>query len=94
MRVIVREGAYRDLETIFDYIATDSVLAARRTTLEILYATVRLAVFPRLGRSGSVEGTREFVIDHRFIMVYRIHESPSVIEVIAVAHVKRDRPNI
>jgi len=46
--VIVRDTRPRDLETIFDYIATDSVLAARRTTLELLYSTVRVAVFPRL----------------------------------------------
>ena len=91
MRIIIAAAAYRDLEAIYDYIAVDSPPAAQRTVLFLLHALRPLENFSRLGRPGMIDGTRELVIDHRFIVVYRIQRELDLVEVIAIAHAARDR---
>jgi plasmid stabilization system protein ParE len=57
----------------------------------LLQSTARLAPFPRLGRVGTVDDTRELVFDRSFIIVYRTHEEHALVEIIAIAHAKRER---
>jgi toxin ParE1/3/4 len=84
-------SAQADIQAIFDYIARDNPLIARRVVSEIEQATNRLRQFPFSGRVGAVESTRELVIARLpFIVVYRVGDSS--VDVIAVFHAARDLP--
>jgi toxin ParE1/3/4 len=84
-------SAQADIQAIFDYIARDNPLIARRVVSEIELATNRLGQFPFSGRVGAVESTRELVIARLpFIVVYRVGDSS--VDVIAVFHAARDLP--
>ncbi len=54
--------ANRHLVNIGEYIAQDDPAAAERTLRHIIEQVSGLAFYPRLGRRGRVEGTRELVI--------------------------------
>jgi len=59
VRVIWTPAARQDRADIWDYIAADSVAAADRMDATFSEAASRLAIFPKLGRVGEIEGTRE-----------------------------------
>jgi toxin ParE1/3/4 len=65
--------AQTDREEIFDYIAADSPRAAVTVDKRIQSQVETLARFPRRGRPGRVEGTRELVVLRTpYIVAYRI----------------------
>lgn len=79
-----------DLMAIWDYIATDSRVAAQQTVLDILKSLEQLSVFPRIGRKGRAKGTLELVVRKPpYIVVYR--ESSEGLEIIAIVHFARQR---
>ena len=90
MIILLSTRAEADLEAIGRYIAQDSVQSARETVAHIHRALLPIAAFPHLGRRGSVAGTLELVVRHRFIIVYCIDAKQDCIQVIAVAHHARD----
>jgi toxin ParE1/3/4 len=58
--------------------------AAERTIRHIVEQTSGLTFYPRIGRSGGVEGTRELVISNTpYIVIYRIRER---VEILRVRH--------
>jgi toxin ParE1/3/4 len=68
-----------------DYIAADNPTAAARVDEEIERQTDLLAQFPKMGREGRVNGTRELVINRSpYIVVYRVKEDR--IEIIRLLH--------
>ena len=84
-------SAQADIQAIFDYIARDNPLVARRVVSEIEIATDRLQRFPLSGRIGAVEATRELVMSRLpFIVIYRVAQT--TIDIIAVFHAAQDRP--
>jgi len=67
------------------YIAADNPTAAARVDEEIERQTDLLAQFPKMGREGRVNGTRELVINRSpYIVVYRVKEDR--IEIIRLLH--------
>jgi toxin ParE1/3/4 len=65
-------AANRDRVAIFDFIELDDRQAAARIDNRILEVAIRLAEFPELGRTGRVEGTREFAVPNTpYLVVYR-----------------------
>ena len=73
--VVWTNRARRNLNDIGEYIAQDDPAAARRTIQRIVEQIAALAFYPRVGREGRVENTRELVIaDTPYIAVYRIKE--------------------
>lgn len=79
------------LGSTYEYVAQDSPRAARALIVRILSAAERLRGFPRMGREGRVEDTRELVIAGTpFVVVYRLHHSR--VEVLAVFHAARKWP--
>ena len=75
MKVVVREAAALDLESIFAWIAKDNPRAAAEIVERIRIRINRLA-FPGLshiGRPGLVEGTRELV-EPPYIIVYMVDD--------------------
>jgi toxin ParE1/3/4 len=73
MMLRISEGAFRDLDALYDYLARDNPDAAAQTVEKILQAAERLEAHPQLGRAGRVGGTRELILPP-YVLVYRIIE--------------------
>lgn len=80
------EQAADDLIAIHDFIAEDNPNAAAATIERLFQSVERLPVYPRLGRAGFEEGTRELVIAS-WILVYRV--IGDVVNIEAVIHASR-----
>ncbi|HEX7982432.1 MAG TPA: type II toxin-antitoxin system RelE/ParE family toxin [Duganella sp.] len=78
------------LATIIGYIAERNDAAASRLQDEIERATSQLPQHPYLYRRGRVSGTREMVVHHNYVVVYRVR--PSVIEIVSVLHSRQRHP--
>lgn len=85
MRLVRSQHYKADLERIVDYIAIDSPRAAL-----VLFETIErqldlLAQFPKAGRVGRIDGTRELVIARTpYIVAYRI--VGETVEIVTVLH--------
>ena len=92
MRVRLTPSAERDLEDIEIFISADNPGAAIETVLGIIDSIQILADHPEVGRSGRIEGTREYVVPGTsFIAAYRI--TSDQIEVLRVLHGAREWPS-
>ncbi len=88
--VVWTQRARRNLDDIGEYIAQDDPNAAERTVRRIVEQVFGLAFYPRIGRSGSAEGTHELVISNTpYIAVYRIRER---VEVLRIRHAAQKWP--
>ena len=78
--ILWTQRARRNLDEIGAYIAQDDPAAAERTVERVSI----LAVFPRAGRLGAVENTRELIVaDTPYIIVYRVRER---VEILRIRH--------
>lgn len=85
------ESAANQIESIFEYIASDSADAAVRTILRIQEAIDRVEKMPYSARIGRRNGTRELVVAGTpYIVVYRIHEE--AIQILRVVHGAQNWP--
>lgn len=92
MRVNFTLQARDDLEAIRDWIAEDSERAAERVVTRILQTAMMFGQFPLLGRTGQVEGTREFsVVGLPYSIVYQI-ASEVELDVLTIIHTRRRFP--
>ena len=82
--------ALRDLQSLYDYVADDSVIAAAGGAEHILDAIDALERHPLMGRRGRGAGTRELIVNP-YIVAYRVHES--VIELLGIIHGARRWPD-
>ena len=90
MKLYFRRSALRDLEGIHRYISQDNPTAAQTVIARIRAASQRLILFPKSGRSGQVEDTRELVVPGLpYIVVYTVEGEE--IDIRAVYHGARDR---
>jgi toxin ParE1/3/4 len=55
--------ASSDRSSIYHYIEVDNETAAAKNDLRISDAAISLLDFPRKGRFGRIQGTREWVVD-------------------------------
>jgi len=77
--------ATRDLDGAGAYIARENRQAAGRVVLRISEAAARLSDFPRIGRLGKLDGTRELVVAGTpFVVVYRVVDG--LVEILRVIH--------
>jgi toxin ParE1/3/4 len=91
MKVRFSAAARADIQSIYDFIASDSPKVAARVVGAIEQSTMRLAEFPLSGRSGVVESTRELVIPRLpYIAVYTLNIE--TVEIVAVFHAAQDVP--
>ena len=67
MRLSWSHAALNDLAELRAYIARDKPRAAAGVARRILHAVNHLEQYPRMGRSGRVEGTRELVVSNTLI---------------------------
>ena len=90
MRIKWRVLAVSDLASIRDHIAEENPDASRTVIERVLRSVERLEAFPRSGRPGQVEGTREVVVQGLPYIVVYTHDDVSV-DIIAVFHGAQDR---
>jgi addiction module RelE/StbE family toxin len=77
--------AQSDREAIFDYIEADSPQAAINVDDRIRQQIEELIKFPKIGRPGRFDGTRELIIQRTpYIAAYRI--AGKTIRILRVLH--------
>jgi toxin ParE1/3/4 len=85
MKIRWSPEAAEDLTHIFHYIRDQNPSAALRVVRTVRERINTLKMFPRLGRPGRLEGTRELPLPPLpFIVVYRIKEE--LVEIARVIH--------
>jgi toxin ParE1/3/4 len=74
-----------DLTRIIEFIHEDSPDASLRVGRGICKAIAELAKFPKLGRAGRVQGTRELPVPPLpFFVVYRLKDE--AVEIVRILH--------
>jgi addiction module RelE/StbE family toxin len=85
MQIRWTKPASSDLFNIVRRIQQDNPAAAARIAAAIYDGCGKLSEFPRLGRPGRVEGTRELVCPPLpYVVVYRVQEP--CVEILRVYH--------
>jgi plasmid stabilization system protein ParE len=87
-RVEVTRRALGDLERLFDFIAEEDPVRARKQVLSVRRALELLADHPLLGREAE-QGRREFILSrgrHGYIAKYRWLPAEDVVLILAVRH--------
>lgn len=86
--------AFSDLQTIWNYISTDSPAAADRMEEEFFTAFEYLALWPGSGhmRPDLTDQSVRFWPVRSYLVVYR--ERHAEIQVVAILHASRDIPTI
>lgn len=84
------ELARTDLLRIIDYISDDNPDAAQRVKDDIEMKAEKLSEFPKIGRPGRVEGTRELVVWSNYILVYQ--EDALTVRILRVLHAAQQWP--
>lgn len=80
-----------DLERIVRHIQRHSPEVARKVAAIIIDAVGGLSRFPKRGRTGRIEGTRELVLSALpWIAVYRVRDE--AVEVVRIYHGAQDWP--
>lgn len=93
MHVIFAPDAVQDLEDIWEYIAEDSVEAADRFVALLYQSASKLAASPRMGHTREdLAGDRPLLFwpVGNYLILYRL--KLEAIEIVAIAHGKRDIP--
>jgi len=80
-----------DLERIVQPVKRDSPDVARKGLPSLLTPSGGLSMFPKRGRVGRIEGTRELVVSALpWIAVYRVRDD--AVEVVRIYHGAQDWP--
>jgi addiction module RelE/StbE family toxin len=85
------ELARADLLEIVDYISDDNPDAAQRVKDDIEMKANKLPEFPKIGRPGRFEGTRELVVWSNYIFVYQ--EDALKVRILRVLHAAQHWPS-
>ena len=90
-RIVWTAAARRDVNAIWDFIASENPAAAEIVDSRILSTVAGLTEHPRRGRPGRVAGTRELVIPGLpYIVVYATSETQ--VAIVRVIHAARRWP--
>lgn len=77
--------AAADFAAIVEYVRRQNLSAAERVAHRIYEGVASLASFPKQGRPGRTEGTRELVFSPLpYLAVYRVQDE--VVEIVRVLH--------
>lgn len=91
MRVLWTPEAQQDRSDIWDYIALDNPSAAAKMDELFSAAAARLVEHPKLGRIGTVTGTRELIPHESYRLVYEIELE--TLWILALVHTARQWPS-
>ena len=85
MKLRWQVSAVSDLANIRDYISANNPSAARAVVQRVFRSVERLRMFPRSGRLGQVQGTREVVVPGLPYIVVYTHDDIGV-DIVAIFH--------
>ena len=90
-KVIWSPTAYRDIDSIAEYIARDSIDRASLFVIELIKKTVMLEKFPRAGRTipEMKDRTKREIIYGSYRIMYRILKNEDV-RITGIVHAARD----
>jgi plasmid stabilization system protein ParE len=93
MRLRFTAEAREHIAEIYGYIGDRSPAAATQVAARIRLAAERLTEFPKMGRTGRVAGTHEWVVHGLpYIIVYEIGTTdPNEVVILGVFHAAQDR---
>lgn len=75
MKVVWSRRAIRDLTNARRFIARNNPSAANEAALHVIDAVDTLSRQPQIGRSGRIDGTREYVVAGTpYILIYRVRK--------------------
>ena len=76
--------ALQNLDSVLERIAQDDPQTAKQVAQEIQTAASKLDEFPRLGRPGLLDGTRELVFPRLpYVLVYRLGKQVQILRFFA-----------
>ena len=90
MKLVWSPRSESELAAIVDYIAVDNLDAALELDYHITSSAERLMDFPKMGKLGRIEGTRELIVHEHYILVYEIEGKE--LRVLSVLHASRQWP--
>jgi toxin ParE1/3/4 len=91
MRLRWATPAAQDFYNIIHHIQRDNPSAAAKVAETLYEGCSKLPAFPRQGRRGRIEGTRELVFPRLpYIVVYRIQDQN--LEIVRIYHGAQDWP--
>ena len=91
MRLRWTMPAAEDLYRIVGHIRKDNPSAAGEVASTLYDGCRALTKFPRSGRKGRIEGTRELVFPNLpYVVVYKIHDE--ILEIVRIYHGAQDWP--
>ncbi|HWZ40137.1 MAG TPA: type II toxin-antitoxin system RelE/ParE family toxin [Bradyrhizobium sp.] len=93
MRLRFTAETREHIAEIYGYIGDRSPAAATQVAARIRLAAERLTEFPKMGRTGRVAGTHEWVVHGLpYIIVYEIGTTdPNEVVILGVFHAAQDR---
>ena len=83
-------GAVADRENIYDYVEADNPAAA--LALDELFSEKagRMTDYPKIGRLGRVQSTRELVAHDNYVLIYDI--TGNTVRILRVLHAAKQWP--
>ncbi|MDF1483469.1 type II toxin-antitoxin system RelE/ParE family toxin [Extensimonas sp. H3M7-6] len=84
--------AERARADIWDYIAADNPGAAARMDVLFSTAAARLAAHHKMGKVGTVPGTRKWIAHASYRLVYEVDEDHGAVWILALVHTARQWP--
>lgn len=94
MRVLWTPAALQDRADIVDYIAIENPRAALGIDELFSEAAARLADFPRIGKPGLIQGTRELLPHQSYRLVYELDEAGETVWILTIVHTARQWPPV
>jgi toxin ParE1/3/4 len=95
MDLIWDDEALADLEDIFNWIAQESVAAAKTVVDRLFSSTELLIDFPFIGHAGREPNAFEWVVPRLpYIVVYEVDRLQERVIVTAVVHGAQDREGV
>lgn len=83
--------AEADLDSLFSYVARDSLTIAEKEVKRVTDAVMKLQTHPAMGRPGRVADTRELVVKP-YIIAYQV--KANIIKILRVLHSARAWPKL
>jgi len=90
MNLFWTRPARADRREIYEFIAVDSLRAARKMDLIFAEKAEFLTRFPELGRPGRVPDTRELLAHRHYFLIYRIRED--AVQILRLLHTSKQWP--
>jgi toxin ParE1/3/4 len=91
VKVTWTHEAYNDRSEIYNYIEGVNPIAAVNMDEMFEKRVTQIASHPMIGRTGRIEGTREFVIHPNYVIIYDI--KGDYIRILGLLHTSRQWPH-